>query len=218
MRTFSYLFLFFMVFTMSCSSTTKMTGSWANQEALKSGKKYKQIFVSAIVDNIQVRQSVEATLANEVQSRGLMAVKSVDHFPPSFTSGTPPTKEELLNVIRATGSDAILTVTVKDKGSETHYVPGTTTYAPYPSYGYYGSYYGYYGYHSAMYSTPGYYTTDKYYFLETNLYDAQTEQILWSGQSETLNPGSLEQFNRDYILALVTAMKKDGIIRSEKKK
>jgi hypothetical protein len=193
-----------------------MTGSWANQEALKNRKKYNQVFVAAIIDNLSVRQSVEATLANEVQNRGLRAVKSVDHFPPNFTSGNKPAREDLLNVIKATGSDAIITVTVVDKGSETRYVPGTTTYAPYPAYGYYGSFYGYYGYHSTAYYSPGYYTTDKYYYLETNLYDVETEQILWSGQSETLNPGSLESFNRDYILALVTQMKKDGIIQTKK--
>jgi len=214
MRKFCHLFLFLSVFAMSCSSSTKMTGSWMNKEAVSANKEYKQFFVSAFVDNIQVRQGIEATLANEVQSRGKMAVKSIDHYPPSFSNTkTPPSREELLSIIRATGSDGIITVVVKEKDSETRYVPGTTSFAPYPSYGYYGSYYGYYGYNSIAFSTPGYYTTEKYYFLETNVYDAATEQILWSGQSQTLNPGSLESFERDYIVALVSQMKKDGLIR-----
>lgn len=62
--------------------------------------------------------------------------------------------------------------------------------------------------------TPGN-TTDKNYYLEANLYDAATEELVWSSQSETTNPSSLETFSKTFAQAIVQQMRKDGFI-SEK--
>jgi hypothetical protein len=60
---------------------------------------------------------------------------------------------------------------------------------------------------------PGYYATDKTYFLETNLYDAATEKLVWSAQSETVNPGSIDKFVQDYPKKLIAQMVKDGLLK-----
>ncbi|WP_315822938.1 hypothetical protein [Paraflavitalea speifideaquila] len=60
---------------------------------------------------------------------------------------------------------------------------------------------------------PGYYTTDKTYFMETNLYDASNEKLIWSAQSETMNPGSIDNFVRDYPKKLVEQLVKDGLLK-----
>jgi hypothetical protein len=60
---------------------------------------------------------------------------------------------------------------------------------------------------------PGYYVTDKTYFLETNLYDSETEELIWSAQSETVNPGGIDNFVADYPDKLVEQMVKDGLLQ-----
>ena len=62
---------------------------------------------------------------------------------------------------------------------------------------------------------PGHYTTDRTYYVESNLYDAKTEELIWSAKSKTLNSYDLEQFTKDYIDALYEQMIKDGVLKSE---
>jgi hypothetical protein len=64
--------------------------------------------------------------------------------------------------------------------------------------------------------SPGYYTTDKTYYLESNLYDVATEKLLWSVQSETINPGKAEEVAQDYTNMLLDALDKNGLLRKQK--
>jgi hypothetical protein len=59
---------------------------------------------------------------------------------------------------------------------------------------------------------PGYYAQDKVYYLETNLYDAQTEQLIWAAQSKTYDPGSIDSFLKGYVQTIYNQMVKDGLI------
>jgi len=59
---------------------------------------------------------------------------------------------------------------------------------------------------------PGYYTTDKNYYLEANLYDAATEELVWSSQSETTNPSSIETFSRSFSTTVINQLIKDGLL------
>ena len=155
-------------------------------------------------------------MAASLSKAGYRTVKSFDILPP-FTGGATPTKEELFSKITESGADAILTVALIDKETETRYVPGNAAYAPMPRFGYYGSFWGYYNTWFPTLYSPGYYEEEKTYFIETNLYDASTEQLLWSGQSETYNPSSLEMFSREFSKVVVSKMADDGILsdRSE---
>jgi hypothetical protein len=62
------------------------------------------------------------------------------------------------------------------------------------SYGYYGNFYGYYSYYYPVIYTDDYYTTDKTFFLETNLYDLASDKLLWSILSEATNPKNLDEW------------------------
>jgi hypothetical protein len=150
-------------------------------------------------------------LAAQTEQRNIKAVKSADFFTPEFYQ-TKPIKEALLSKIQQTGVDAILTVSLIDEASESRYVPGTTRYYPYPAFGWYGSFYRYYDYWYPSFNDPGYYVTDKTYFIETNLYDAKTENLIWSAQSETLNPSSIDSFVEKYPPLLFSQMVKDGLL------
>jgi hypothetical protein len=103
-----------------------------------------------------------------------------------------------------------MTVALVDKTSETRYVPGTATYMPYGSYGY--GWGGYYGYGMSTYN-PGYYTTDKTYFVESHIFDVESEKMIWSAQSEAYNPSSISKFSRDYTTVLADRISKDLAIK-----
>jgi hypothetical protein len=191
----------------SCSPSMKTTSSWVNTDkSATEGKTYKTVFISVITSKLEVRTKLENELALAVEKRGLIAIKSIDKFPP-ITAGAKPSKEETLELIKKQGTDLILTTALIDKTSETRYVQGTSTiYAP--RYGYRGYYGGAWGY-----SDPGYYTTDKTYFLESNLFDAKSEVGIWSTQTEAYNPTSIEKSSKKYTELIIAQMEKDGVIK-----
>jgi len=198
----------------ACGTSTRITGSWKDPNIKASTGHSKSVLIAALTRNIEVRSKLETSIAEKASELLINAVKSSDVFTPDFFHDIPP-REELLSRIRDTGVDAILTVSLIDKESNTRYVRGSARYAPFPAYPWYGGFYTYLNYwHPYMYD-PGYYVTDKTYFLETNLYSAETEQLIWSAQSETVNPASIDAFAREYPEVLMQQMVKDGLLVSE---
>ncbi|TDQ19694.1 hypothetical protein DFQ04_1519 [Algoriphagus boseongensis] len=197
----------------ACSPSTKILGSWASPEKQAGG--YNDIMILGISESVIGRQTFEDQVQNVLTQDGIKASNSSSIIPP----GTRPSeseKEKFAQQLRAKGHDAILTVALLDQTNETRYVPGTTAYAPMGYGGYYRSYWGYYNYYSPLMYDPGYYTTDKNYYLEANLYDVNTEQLVWSSQSETTNPANLEAFARAFAMVISDQMIKDGIIIKKK--
>jgi hypothetical protein len=198
----------------ACKPATEVTGSWKNTKATASTRGINTILVTALSAKTNVRQTVEKDMARALEKEGYRTVKSFDILPP-FTEGKTPDKDQLFSKISEADADVILTIALIDKETENRYVPGDATYAPMPRFGYYRTLRGYYNnWYPSLYS-PSYYVEDKIYFIETNLYEARTEELLWSAQSETYNPGSLESFSEEFAQVVVSKMEKDGLLINE---
>jgi hypothetical protein len=175
---------------------TVVTGSW---KAPKQNKSYHSIVVAALNNHAVTRSTIENEMASALSSSGIKAVKGIDEFPPNLNS-SDTSRQALMNKLRGSGTDAILTVSIVNKETDTRYVPGT--------------FWGYYSYwHPFMYD-PGYYTTDRQYYLETNLYDAATEDLVWSAQSITYDPLNLPAFAKEFAGITIAKMKQDGVLDS----
>ena len=208
--TIKILFLVVIIFAVvSCGTTTNITGSWKKPGA--TATTFKSIFVSALTTDIPAKSAIENGLQNKLAPM-LKVYKSTEVFPPDFESANRSDQAALLDKIRSTNADAIMTVALVDKDKEQRYVPGTASYNPMLRYGYYGRWSAYRGYWSPLYSTPGYYVTDKTYYLETNLYDTKTEELIWSAQSATYNPSDMNSFLKGYLNSIEKKMKDDGLI------
>jgi hypothetical protein len=193
-------------FFASCGPTQKVTSSWVNKEFTPS-KKYETLFIMALVQNQSARNILETDMAKAAESRGLKVYKSSEIFAPTFQKNELPDKDAIIQKVKELGCDGLLSTHLVDKQSETRYVQGTTTYMPYGGYGY--GWGGYYGMAGTYYSNPGYYTTDKTYFMEANLFDVETQKLIYSAQSEAYNPSNISSFSRDYTSVLLESIKKD---------
>jgi hypothetical protein len=196
------LMLIATLFISACGSTTSITSSYkapgVNQIA------YKKVFVSALTATASVRQTVENSIAQYLGTKGVAVVKSTDVFPPDFhSSGNDKNKDTVLSRIRATNCDGILTTALINKETEVSYVQGS-------AYG--ATFGGYYGYGYGRFYSPGYYQTEKVYYIQTNLFDAKTEKLVWSAQSKTYDPSSLDDFLQGYEKAIAEQMVKDGLV------
>jgi hypothetical protein len=74
---------------------------------------------------------------------------------------------------------------------------------------------GYYGFYLSRYSyaySPGYSSTRTTLRLETNLYDAKTEKLIWSGQSKTWSKDSKNQIINDVIKVVINELQNNKLI------
>lgn len=195
---------------VGCSPASQITGSWKSPDA--PGKQYRKVLVAALTNNTAARQTVETELAHQLQRKGFQATRSLDVFPASFTQGNVPPRGEIIEKIRQTGHDAVLTASLLDSDTEGRYVPSRIGYEPMSRYTYYSNFYGYYSHNYPLVYAPGYYEVANTYFLETNLYEVSSEKLLWSAQSETYDPPSLSRFSKNFAKLTLSKLNKDGIL------
>jgi hypothetical protein len=196
------------IFMIGCGPTQKITGSWASPDA-KSFGPFTKVFVMVLSQNKTANYNIESQMAKILISKGFKVVKSNDIYPPSFSATQDFTKEQLAESIGKTGCDAILMLALLDSKEVETYNPGTV-YAP-VSYGYYGSYYGYYNHYYPQVYSPGYYSVDKTFYLEANLYDLKADKLVWSVQSEARNPKDLNSWFKNYSVMLMNHLKSKGL-------
>ncbi|WP_298733496.1 hypothetical protein [uncultured Chitinophaga sp.] len=196
----------------SCTGATRITGSWVNPETQPVKQDYHHIFIATMTKHAIARAQTENALSAELKRFNKRGLKSSDTFTPALLE-TLPAREELLQLIQQTGADAILTTSLLRTQSETRYVRSSVKYAPVPAYGWYRGFYAYYAHWYPMVYDTGYYVADKTYFVESNLYDARTEKLLWSAQTATVNPGSLEKFLAEYPGKVIAQMMRDGVLK-----
>jgi hypothetical protein len=209
MKSKLFVAILFSAILTGCGAGQKITTTWVNPDAQTKGP-YKSIFVMVMAQSQAASFDIEDRMAQTIASRGNKAVRSNDVFPPKLSLSENFTREQLAEAINKTGCDAVLTIAVLDVLKVETYKPGTAYYPM--NYGMYGSYYGYYRYYSPMIYSPGYYSTDKTYYIETNFYDLASDQLLWSIQSEAYNPASLEKWFKEYSYQLLNELKSEKLI------
>ncbi len=210
MKTHRFLIFLIALTLSSCGPTQQITNSWINPEARSKGP-YSSIFVIVLSPSNATSFSVEDRLAGIITSRGQKAVVSSSVFPPNLTISENFSREDMSAAIQRTGCDAVLTVAQLDVKTVETYNPGAAYYPM--SYGMYGSYYGYYNYYYPQIYRPGYYSTDRTYYIETNFYDLAEDRLLWSIQSEAYNPTSVDSWFDRYASNLLKELEKEGLIR-----
>lgn len=198
------------VVIVGCAPTTLITGSWKNPKA--GVKDYKTVFVVALTGNTIAKSTTEGDVSAALNKQGIATVKSIDEFPPGFTKDSIP-KTEIIQRVKGKGSDAILTISLLKKSTESRYVRGAYVYDPSVRFIYYGNFWGYYNYWYPYAYNPGYYSQEDVYFIETNLYDSSTELLLWSAQSRTYSYNGLAPVSKEFAATIVDKMKKDGILK-----
>ena len=199
---------------VACGPATRITGSWVGPEKAEDG--YNNLFVTAITANVLERQYTEDEMLKVLQKKGVRASQSMSTLPPGFDANVEADLAKAKSEISKAGYEGILTITLINETSEARFIPGNMMmYDPFMMgpMGMRGNVWGMHGAMAPMMMNPGHYTVDRDYFIEINLYDASTEALVWSAQSQTTNPSSLKRFSVGFAHAVVDRMIKDGVIR-----
>lgn len=203
------MIIFAVVILQGCYSTS-ITASWMgdNHEA----QKYKKLLVIGMSTNIVARATVEDELVYFMRLKGINAIAASSVLPPDRAIVSEPHEVQKEKLIEG-GYDGIFAISLLEKTESTKYVQGSSAYAPATFYGgYYGSFYSYYPYMYSNVYQPGYYTSSETIFLNTSLFDVDSGNLLWSAQSETTDPSSLDNFANSYAKSMVAHLLKRKII------
>lgn len=197
----------------ACSKTkTSVPQSWRNPGYEQTV--FKKLFVIGVAENQENRKAFEDAFAKAIVDAGGAAQPSWGVLPES----TQLSEDRVRAAIQGGGFDGVLITRLLSVDKDQEYTPASTYNKPRTQYyaggyGYgYGGYYGFYGTTYAKVHEPGYFKTSTTFRLETNLYSVATNGLVWSGQSDTVNPESIPDARASMTAAVAKKLKEEKLI------
>jgi hypothetical protein len=205
-----------LLLALSACKTTATNFSQSYQNPGYEDTVFKKLIVIGVTPDEELRQRFESRLASAIGDEGGTAQPSITVLPHEEQI----TEDQLHAAINAGGFDGVLITRVLSVDKSREYTPPkkynnprTRYYPASPGWGYgYGGFYGFYGTTYAEVHEPGYFETSTTLKLETNLYSVATNELVWTGQSETVDPSSLEDAGKSMTKAVAKKLKGERLI------
>ncbi len=185
---------------VSACASTKPVMEWRDEGF--SGQ-LNHILVIAAADQVTQRHAIEDDYVEALTAVPVTAI-------PSYTlmdSDLALSRETVEAAIEGQGFDGVLVTRLLG-------VEEVEEYQPPVHYDHYRSYHRYYQ-RSLDYSSPGYYRNYKILKLETNLYDTATQELIWSMQSETIDPSAPQDVIEAQIILTIGRLTQGGLIAAK---
>jgi hypothetical protein len=191
-------------FLTGCSKTS-VTGVWKKSDF--AGEPFRSVLVVALTGDEMNKALWENIMADELNQAGIAAVPCTKAFPGSNNV----TREEIVAYVSHHAIDGMLVTRLVDTRKEQAYHPPRGVYYGGP-YWYYNHFYNYYPYVYDRVYSPGYTSTHTIVLLETNLYQAETQELIWSMSSDTFDPRSINQLVESVSRKVIQGLRRDRLI------
>jgi len=193
------------VLGLTACSTSRLAERW-NDTQYTGPKLQKMLVIGIMKDDIK-RRFYEDQFVKAFSSGKRTAIASYNLMPDLREVDN---KEKLLEVVRKAGADAVMITRLKAVKKEEREVPPRVDYLPTMGMGF--GYYGYYnmGY-QAVYS-PGYTAVDTIVQLETRVFALPSEDLVWAGNTESVNSSSADKIISETAGLIISDMKQSGLI------
>ncbi len=212
MKNLSILFLLILA---GCNSTkSTILDTWKEPTTSVAAENFKKVLVVGLIKNELARQRVE------------------DHFKelsPIFRTSYPFLNKKsqinqdlLVKLLKSEHFDGVVTMRLVDTQKEVSSTPSMYSSYYYNPYGYtigtYGGLFGnWYGSYGTLYFSPGSYTENTYYIVETNIFSLTNDKLIWSAVTKTIQFSDIEGGLDDILKTIVNEMRKDGSLPPSKK-
>lgn len=190
------------VLLLAGCSTTRIGSAWS--EPGRPAKPYRDLLVFGVASKDKVRRAFEDSFVAELKGRGVRARAGSALLP----AGAQGDANALKRAVRAAGADGVLVTHMVGETARTVVVPPRTYTDP----SFYGRLSPYYARVFETVTAPGYYARYPVLQLESNLYDVRRESLVWSGRSETMDPGSENTTIAEVIAAMIAALSEAGYL------
>ena len=201
-RKITYLVTAILLLTFTACATTKLAGSW--QDESLTGKKFKNILIIGAAKQPDIRQLFEDEFARQLNAQNVKTISSYK----TISADNMLDRSTISAQISELGVDAVLVTRPVGLKKKREVSAGSTYRVPYA---YYNQMHEYYrkGFESGE-SSP--LTTHKVVSLETNIYSAESEKLVWATTSDIQMQDKVERLTKDFIRAVVNKLLSDKVI------
>lgn len=195
-KLFCGLLVLFLINLGACAQKPTVTDLWLDDTY--DGRQYGKILVIGAAEKITFRNLFEGELVQQLQKMGIEAIPSYEILP----YNNMLTRETVLSAVEKYDVDCVLITSLVDRTKKTVYysLKGTNPYT----------------YYNGLYDEirrPG--QTASYdvdiLFLKTNLYDVQSEKLVWSMISESEFKYKSKSLN-SAISLVISKLRENGLI------
>ncbi|MFT5698722.1 MAG: hypothetical protein ACI8ZB_001577 [Desulforhopalus sp.] len=188
----------------ACSPKAKIVSSWVDSSLQGYGaNNILVIGVSRDEVHVKLFENVFVDQFDISNIQSIASYKVIGHV-------LKPDRKIVEAAILETGASSVLITHVVGNKSKTRNYPGTVHFLPG---GYYNNMFDYYGRtYGAIYS-PASSITKTTVRLESNLYDAATASLVWSAQSDAIDPKLLRTDYERVVNVLIADMKNKGVLK-----
>jgi hypothetical protein len=202
MKLFSSIALILLFLVNSCASS-KITGEWKDPQL--GNKKYSHILVIGVAKQPDRREFYEDEFAKQLTSQGVMAIASHTIIPRDKMQD----KDAIKKSIQGLQTDGVIVTRLQGIKQQKQVPYGRTYQVPY---GYYNNMYDYYDSSYSLAPAVSYADTEEYLQLESNLYDAETEKLVYSIVTDTFIRQKFDSRIKAYIETVVRQLKSNNLL------
>jgi len=200
------------ILLVSCANT-KISQSWVEPDNKKT---YSNLLIIGIAESEQNRRAYESHFVDDLRAIGVGAEASYK----LIKSDEKIDRDSVAKAIQGLNIDGVIVTHLVAVDEETVYRPSTGYmygggYGVGYGGGYYGGLYSYYPHVNSYVHDPGYYTTHETYTLETNLYDVESEELVWSARSRSFSPESVQEVIVDLTKLLIQDLENKNLIKKK---
>lgn len=210
----SLLFSAFATLLLAGCASTTLTSAWKAPEA--GTIRFSKVLVMAVAPVDSLRHPAEDAMRAEIKS--VPTVASYELLPKA-EDGADPVKLDA--VIKAAGVDGIVVMRMVSSDSEVGYTTGGMMPSYYTSFNSYYRYNfpGYHNYYNDRWSAQAsfYYDPPKMYVdqivgIETNIYNARDQSLIWSGITRSKNPEGIEKLIAEVAGVVRNKLRSQGLV------
>jgi hypothetical protein len=196
-KTGALFVIFFFIATSCATTTTEFKKVWRDSDY---GGKIKKVLVIGVIKRTAIKRLFELEMAQQLKDRGIDAIAGNLVLPHDKEAD----KDLIVSRLKELDADGVLIARlVKRKTVEqrAHYNP--------PAH-----YRGLHSYYSRSYGavySPGYMTKNEVVIVETNLFDAGSEQLVWSALSETFVEDDRDKLIKSFVEIMINDLFKQNL-------
>jgi len=207
MKITTLLFFALILFASGCSSS-KLVTAWKSPGSIT--RPYKKIMIIGIVKDsaVAIRKQMETHLVDDLKTNGFNAVSALEEFGKGGLANLE--QEETYIKLCDRGIDAIITVALLDRRKEKIYMPARVKY--YSNLYYYNRIWNYNVIQADLISGKGGYEESTQYLWETILFDLQTLSPVYTIQTKSFDPSSLNTMAHEQGKMILANMLKKRIL------
>ena len=185
------------------AAAPQLKSSWRNFDP--AATPVSRVVVVGFTTEQATRRMMEDALTAEIRKAGGKADASYTIVPGALPKEPAAMKER----VAAAGFDGAVVVRVAGVRQEQAWDAGYSAAIPTD----YGTVWAYWGYWGPFAWSPGYLETDTVVRIEIVAYAVDRGMLIWSGLSQSTNPGSVRRIIQDVAVAAGAEMKKRNVIR-----